>query len=64
VVPQTTTPQSVVATTFIEQLQMATPMSSQLLSPLTIGPLVFETPARTSLPSPWITSSLSSFTTP
>jgi hypothetical protein len=34
-VSQTMIPQSVVATTFLEQLQMATPMSSQLPSPLT-----------------------------
>jgi hypothetical protein len=42
VVPQTTTPQSVAASTFLEQLQMATPTSTQLPSPLTTGPLVFE----------------------
>jgi hypothetical protein len=63
-VPQTTTPQSVAATTFLDQLQMATPTLSQLLSPLTTGPLMFETPARTSLPSPRVTSPLPSFTTP
>jgi hypothetical protein len=63
-VPQTMTPQSVAATTFLEQLQMATPPSSQLSSPLTTGPLVFETPAHTSLPSPRMTSPLPSFTTP
>jgi hypothetical protein len=51
VVPQTTTPQAVASTTFFEQLQMATPTSSQLPSPLTIGALVFETPACTTLPS-------------
>jgi hypothetical protein len=63
-VPQTTTPQSVAATTFLDQLQMANPTSSQLPSPLTTGPLVFETPARTPLPSLRVTSPLSSFTTP
>jgi hypothetical protein len=63
-VPQTTTPQSVAATTFIEQLQMSTPMSSQLPSPLTTWPLVFETPAHTMLPSPRMSSPLPSFTTP
>jgi hypothetical protein len=51
-------------TTFLDQLQMASPTSSQLSSPLTTGPLVFETPARTSLPSPRVTSLLPSFTTP
>jgi hypothetical protein len=63
-VPQTTTPQSVAATTFLDQLQMATSTSSQLPSPLTTGPLVFETPARTSLLSSQMTSPLLSFTTP
>jgi hypothetical protein len=63
-VPQMTTPQSVVATTFLDQLQMATPTSSQLPSPLTIGAVVFETPARTTLPSPRVTSPLPSFNTP
>jgi hypothetical protein len=43
---------------------MSTPMSSQLVSPLTTGPLVFETPARTTLPSPQVTSPLPSLTTP
>jgi hypothetical protein len=43
---------------------MATPTSSQLLSPLTTGALMFETPARTSLPSPRVTCPLPSFTTP
>jgi hypothetical protein len=62
-VPQTTTPQSVAATTFLDQLQMATATSSQLPSPLTTGPLVFETLACTSLPSPRINSPLPSFTT-
>jgi hypothetical protein len=62
-VPQMTTPQSVAATTVLDQLQMATPTSSQLPSPLTTGPLVFETPACTSLPSPWMTPPLPSFTT-
>jgi hypothetical protein len=51
-VPQTTTPQAVASTTFLDQLQMATPTSSQLPSPLTTGALVFETPARTLLHSP------------
>jgi hypothetical protein len=63
-VPQTMTPQSVAPTTFLDQLQMATPTSSQLPYLLTTGPLVFETPARTSLPSPRMTSPLPSFTTP
>jgi hypothetical protein len=64
-VPQTTTPQSVAATTFLHQLQMVTLTSSQLSSPLTTGPLVFETPAHTSLPSPRMSSPLPSFfTTP
>jgi hypothetical protein len=62
-VPQTTTPQAVASTTFLDQLQMATPTSSQLPSPLTTGALVFETPAPTSLPSPRATSPLPSFTT-
>jgi hypothetical protein len=63
-VPQMTTPQAVASTTFLDQLQMATPTSSQLPSPLTTGALVFEMPARTSLPSPRATSPLPSFTTP
>jgi hypothetical protein len=63
-VHQTTTPQVVASTTFLDQLQMATPTSSQLPSPLTTGALVFETPARTSLPSPRVSSPLPSFTTP
>jgi hypothetical protein len=63
-VPQTTTPQSVVVSTFLEQLQMATPTLTQLSSPLTTGPLVFESPARTTLPSPRMSSLLPSFTTP
>jgi hypothetical protein len=63
-VPQTTTPQSVTATTtFLDQLQIATPTSSQLSSPLTTGELVFEMPAHTTLPSPRVTSPLPSFTT-
>jgi hypothetical protein len=37
VVPQTTTPQSAVTSSFLDQLQMTTPMSSQLPSPLTTG---------------------------
>jgi hypothetical protein len=43
---------------------MTTPTSSQLPSPLTTGALVFETPARTTLPSPQVSSPLPSFTTP
>jgi hypothetical protein len=43
---------------------MATLTSSQRPSPLTTGALVFETAARTSLPSPRVTSPLPSFTTP
>jgi hypothetical protein len=63
-VPQTTTPQAVASTTFFDQLQMVTPTLSQLLSPLTTGALVFETPARITLPSPRVSSPLLSFTTP
>jgi hypothetical protein len=63
-VPQTTTPQTVVISSFLDQLQMATPTSSQLVSPLTAGALVFEMPARTTLPSPRVSSPLPSFTTP
>jgi hypothetical protein len=64
-VPQTTTPQSVAATTFLQQLEMITLTSSQLPSPLTTGPHVFEMPAHTSLPSPRMSSPLPSFfTTP
>jgi hypothetical protein len=63
-VPQTTTPQAVVTSSFFNQLQMTTPTSSQLVSPLTTGALVFETPARTTLPSPRVSSPLPSFTTP
>jgi hypothetical protein len=62
-VPQTATPQSVATTIFFDQLQMATPTSSQLPSPLTTGALVFEMPTRTTLPSPRVTSPLPSFTT-
>jgi hypothetical protein len=43
---------------------MTTLASSQLPSPLTKGALVFETPARTTLPSPQVSSPLPSFTTP
>jgi hypothetical protein len=43
---------------------MTTPTSSQLVSPLTTGELVFETPAHTTLPSPQVSSLLPSFTTP
>jgi hypothetical protein len=63
-VPQTMTPQAAVTSSFLDQLQMTTPTSSQLVSPLTTGPLVFETPARTTLPSPRVSSPLPSFTTP
>jgi hypothetical protein len=63
-VPQTTTPQAAFTSFFLDQLQMTTPTSSQLLSPLATGELVFETPARTTLPSPQVSSPLSSFTTP
>jgi hypothetical protein len=63
-VPQTTTPQAAVTTSFLAQLQMTTPMSAQLVSPLTTGALVFETPARTTLPSPPVSSPLPTFTTP
>jgi hypothetical protein len=63
-VPQTATPQAAVTTSFLDQLQMITPTSSQLVSPLTIRPLVFETPARTTLPSPRASSRLLTFTTP
>jgi hypothetical protein len=64
VVPQTMTPQAAVTSSFLDQLQMTTPMLSQLPSPLTTGALVFETPARTTLPSPRVSSPLPSFTTP
>jgi hypothetical protein len=64
VVPQTMTPQAAVTSSFLDQLQMTTPTSSQLVSPLTTGALVFETPARTTLPSPRVSSPLPSFTTP
>jgi hypothetical protein len=63
-VPQTTTPQAAVTSSFLAQLQMITPTSSQLVSPFTIGALVFETPARTTLPSPPVSSPLPTFTTP
>jgi hypothetical protein len=63
-VPQTTTPQAAVTSFFLDQLQMTTSTSSQLLSPLTTGELVFETPARTTLPSLQVSSPLSSFTAP
>jgi hypothetical protein len=62
-VPQTMTPPAVVSTTFLDQLQMATPTSSQLPSPLTTGALVFEMPTCTTLPSPRATFPLPSFTT-
>jgi hypothetical protein len=63
-VPQTTTPQSAVTSSFLDQLQMTTPTSSQLPSPLTTGALIFETPAHTTLPSPQVSSPLPSLTTP
>jgi hypothetical protein len=63
-VPQTTTPQATVTTSFLAQLQMTTPTSSQLVSPLTTGALVFETLARTTLPSLPASTPLSTFTTP
>jgi hypothetical protein len=63
-VPQTTTPQATVTSFFLDQLQMTTPMSSQLVSLLTTEALVFETPARTTLPSPPVSSPLPTFTTP
>jgi hypothetical protein len=63
-VPPTTTPQAAVSSSFLDQLQMTTPTSSQLPSPLTTGALVFEMPARTTLPSPQVSSPLLSFTTP
>jgi hypothetical protein len=43
---------------------MTTPTSSQLVSPLTTGALVFETPDRTILPSPPVSLPLPTFTTP
>jgi hypothetical protein len=64
VVPQMMTPQAAVTSSFLDQLQMTTPTSSQLPSPLTTGALVFETPARTTLPSLRVSSPLPSFTTP
>jgi hypothetical protein len=63
-IPQTMTPQAAVTTSFLAQLQMTTPATSQLVSPLTTGALVFETPARTTLPSPPGSSPLPTFTTP
>jgi hypothetical protein len=63
-VPQTTTPQAVVTSSFLAQLQMTTPASFQLVSPLTTGAVVFETPARTTPPSPPVSSPLLTFTTP
>jgi hypothetical protein len=63
-VPQTTTPQAAVTSSFLDQLQMTTPMSSQLVSPLTTGALIFETPARTTLPSPPASTPLPTVTTP
>jgi hypothetical protein len=63
-VPQTTTPQAAVTTSVLAQLHMTTPVSSQLVSPLTTSALIFETPARTTLPSPPGSSPLPTFTTP
>jgi hypothetical protein len=63
-VPQMTTPHPVVTSSFLDQLLMTTPTSSQLPSLLTTGALIFETPARTTLPSPQVSSPLLSFTTP
>jgi hypothetical protein len=63
-VPQTAAPQAAVTTSFLDQLQMTMPTSSQLVSPLTTGPLVFETPARTTLLSSRASSPLTTFTTP
>jgi hypothetical protein len=40
------------------------PTSSQLVSPLTTGALVFKTPARTTMPSPPASTPLPTFTTP
>jgi hypothetical protein len=56
-VPQMTTPQAAVTSSFLDQLQMTTPTSSQLPSPLTTGALIFETPACTTLPSPQVSLS-------
>jgi hypothetical protein len=64
VVPQTTTPQAAVTSSFQAQLQMTTPASSLLVSPLTTGALIFETLARTTPPSPPVSSPLPTFTTP
>jgi hypothetical protein len=63
-VPQTMTPQAAVTTSFVAQLQMTTPTSSQLVSPLTTGSLVSETPGRTTLPNPSVSSPIPTFTTP
>jgi hypothetical protein len=63
-VPQMTTPQAAVTSTFLDQLQMTTLTSSQLPSPLSTGALVFEMPSRTTLPSSQVSSPLPSFTTP
>jgi hypothetical protein len=62
-VPQMTTPQAAVTSSFLAQLQMTTSTSSQLVSPLTTGALVFETPTRTTLPSPPASTPLPTFTT-
>jgi hypothetical protein len=63
-VPQMTTPQAAVTSSFLDQLQMTTPTLSQLPSPLTKGALIFEMQAHTTLPSPQVSSPLPSFTTP
>jgi hypothetical protein len=63
-VPQTTTPQAAVTSSFLDQLQMTNPTSSPLRSPLTTGAFIFETPAHTTLPSPQVSSPLPSLTTP
>jgi hypothetical protein len=62
-VPQMMTPHVAVTSSFLDQLQMTTPTSSQLPSPLTTGALVFEMPACTTLPSPQVSSPLLSLTT-
>jgi hypothetical protein len=63
-VPQTTTPQAAVTSSFLALLQMTPPTSSQLVSPLTTGALVFETLARPTLPSPPASTPLLTFSTP
>jgi hypothetical protein len=63
-VPQTTTPQAAVTSSFLAQLQMTPPTTSQLVFLLTTGALIFETPARTTLPSPPASTPLPTFPTP